>query len=65
MARIDQLIVVWQVNQETQPPALVPDSALPSLGDVLRAQGLYAMSKFLRQSGLDAILNSTGQSYLT
>ncbi|KAJ8961188.1 hypothetical protein NQ318_008871, partial [Aromia moschata] len=30
------------------------------LPDVLRKNGLYAMAKFLRQSGLDTILNETG-----
>lgn len=34
-----------------------------SLNDILRKQGLFAMSKFLRQSGLDSILNSTGMYY--
>lgn len=31
-----------------------------SLNSVLRREGLYAMAKFLRQSGLDSILNTTG-----
>ncbi|XP_054284525.1 uncharacterized protein LOC129001299 isoform X1 [Macrosteles quadrilineatus] len=45
------------VNQEALP---ILTTEKTSLVDVLRNQGLYAMSKFLRQSGLDSILNSTG-----
>ncbi|KAG5890392.1 hypothetical protein JTB14_029756 [Gonioctena quinquepunctata] len=36
-----------------------PDSA-SELPDILRKNGLFAMAKFLRQSGLDTILNETG-----
>lgn len=32
----------------------------PDLAEILRKSGLYAMAKYLRQSGLDSILNETG-----
>ncbi|KAK9882536.1 hypothetical protein WA026_021883 [Henosepilachna vigintioctopunctata] len=32
----------------------------PELVDILKKQGLFAMAKFLKQSGLDSILNETG-----
>lgn len=32
----------------------------PGLVDILRENGLFAMSKYLKQSGLDTILNETG-----
>jgi uncharacterized surface protein with fasciclin (FAS1) repeats len=38
---------------ETKPPQL-------ELPEVLKKNGLYAMAKFLKQSGLDTILNETG-----
>ncbi|XP_076255384.1 uncharacterized protein LOC143193216 isoform X2 [Rhynchophorus ferrugineus] len=33
---------------------------LPDLTSVLKAKGLYAMARFLKQSGLDTVLNDTG-----
>ncbi|KAK3925179.1 Transforming growth factor-beta-induced protein ig-h3 [Frankliniella fusca] len=38
----------------------VADRAPDSLIDVLKRNGLHAMARFLRQSGLDSILNDTG-----
>ncbi|XP_045471000.1 uncharacterized protein LOC123678175 [Harmonia axyridis] len=32
----------------------------PELVDILKKQGLFAMAKFLKESGLDSILNETG-----
>ncbi|KAG8335607.1 hypothetical protein J6590_064319 [Homalodisca vitripennis] len=50
---------IQQVNHEAAPSPAA--TGQPALVDVLRSQGLYAMSKFLRQSGLDTILNATGK----
>ncbi|XP_075213722.1 uncharacterized protein LOC142319932 [Lycorma delicatula] len=36
------------------------DDIQGSLNDILKKQGLFAMARFLRQSGLDTILNETG-----
>ncbi|KAF6215243.1 hypothetical protein GE061_009995, partial [Apolygus lucorum] len=35
-------------------------SPVAILGDTLKANGLYAMARYLRQSGLDMVLNETG-----
>lgn len=44
--------------QSTQAPSA--KSLYEELPDVLKKNGLYAMAKFLKQSGLDTILNETG-----
>ncbi|CAH1711005.1 unnamed protein product [Chironomus riparius] len=46
----------------TTPPTTVQASTQksPDLAEILRNSGLYAMAKYLRQSGLDSILNETG-----
>lgn len=43
------------INEDLEPVA-----PLAELPEVLKSNGLYAMAKFLRQSGLDTILNETG-----
>ncbi|CAO1324501.1 unnamed protein product [Diamesa serratosioi] len=40
--------------------APVPSTSAPDLTSILRSAGLFAMSKYLKQSGLDSILNETG-----
>ena len=40
--------------------APVPSTSAPDLTNILRSAGLFAMSKYLKQSGLDSILNETG-----
>lgn len=54
----------------TRPPtAFIPPSTTPlslpkeSLSQLLRREGLFAMAKYLRQSGLDSVLNETGKIY--
>lgn len=37
-----------------------PSSSSPGLVDILKENGLFATAKYLRQSGLDTILNETG-----
>lgn len=47
----------------TTPPstsATGKSNAAPELANILRNSGLFAMAKYLRQSGLDSILNETG-----
>lgn len=48
----------------TTPPSTFPTAAknsqAPELANILRNAGLFAMAKYLRQSGLDSILNETG-----
>lgn len=46
----------------TTPPTTVQPSTqkTPDLAEILRNSGLFAMAKYLRQSGLDSILNETG-----
>jgi uncharacterized surface protein with fasciclin (FAS1) repeats len=45
----------------TTPPSTTAQStAAPELANILRKAGLFAMAKYLRQSGLDSILNETG-----
>jgi hypothetical protein len=34
-----------------------------SLADVLKKEGLYAMARFLRESGLNNMLNDTGEQF--
>jgi len=36
------------------------DTSLPTITEVLKKNGLFAMARYLRQSGLDSILNDTG-----
>ena len=46
------------------PPEVVPtppSSSSESIYSLLRKEGLFAMAKYLRQSGLDTVLNETGQ----
>lgn len=43
-----------------QPARKYSKEPSPELVDILRKQGLFAMAKFLKQSGLDSILNETG-----
>lgn len=40
--------------------APVPSTSASDLTNILRSAGLFAMSKYLKQSGLDSILNETG-----
>lgn len=48
-----------QQQQQTATPT--PESTVPSeLVAILKNNGLHAMAKYLRQSGLDSILNETG-----
>lgn len=35
-----------------------------TISNILRREGLYAMAKYLRQSGLDTVLNETGEIIL-
>lgn len=46
----------------TTPPSTFATSstAAPELSNILRNKGLFAMAKYLKQSGLDSILNETG-----
>ena len=47
----------------TTPPstfAPVSPTEAPELANILKSSGLFAMAKYLRQSGLDSILNETG-----
>jgi uncharacterized surface protein with fasciclin (FAS1) repeats len=46
----------------TTPPTTVQATTqkTPDLAEILRNSGLFAMAKYLRQSGLDSILNETG-----
>lgn len=47
----------------TTPPSTFPTAQTtqaPDLANILRSAGLFAMAKYLRQSGLDSILNETG-----
>lgn len=47
----------------TTPPttfSTASSTAAPELANILRDTGLFAMAKYLRQSGLDSILNETG-----
>lgn len=44
----------------TQQPFTQNTTPRPELPDILKKNNLYAMAKFLRQSGLDTILNETG-----
>lgn len=47
----------------TTPPSTFPTTKTteaPELAGILRNSGLFAMAKYLRQSGLDSILNETG-----
>lgn len=46
------------VSSTSEP--LTSSNAAPELTQILRNAGLFAMSKYLKQSGLDAILNETG-----
>lgn len=43
---------------------VLPSTEIPSesLASLLRREGLFAMAKYLRQSGLDNVLNETGKS---
>jgi len=43
---------------------VLPSTEIPSesLASLLRREGLFAMAKYLRQSGLDNVLNETGES---
>lgn len=41
-------------------PASVAPTQSPDLTNILRNNGLFAMAKYLKQSGLDSILNETG-----
>ncbi|XP_044752365.1 uncharacterized protein LOC123312170 [Coccinella septempunctata] len=43
-----------------QPSRKYSKEPSPELVDILKKQGLFAMAKFLKQSGLDTILNETG-----
>ncbi|KAG5676011.1 hypothetical protein PVAND_005866 [Polypedilum vanderplanki] len=46
----------------TTPPVTVSSTTTqaPDLSDILKSSGLFAMAKYLKQSGLDSILNETG-----
>ncbi|KAJ8687724.1 hypothetical protein QAD02_023518, partial [Eretmocerus hayati] len=52
------------VNFTPQPNFITPTqnyaSQTESLSNLLRREGLFAMAKYLRQSGLDGVLNETG-----
>ncbi|XP_044730491.1 uncharacterized protein LOC123293668 [Chrysoperla carnea] len=48
------------VTQVTASSSAAPQQSTPGLIEILRRNGLYAMAKFLKQSGLDTILNETG-----
>lgn len=52
--------VSQQVTQTTQPPTDTTTSSSSELINILKNSGLHAMAKYLRQSGLDTILNETG-----
>lgn len=43
---------------------VLPSTEIPqeNLAALLRREGLFAMAKYLRQSGLDNVLNETGES---
>lgn len=41
--------------------AIKTQTAQESLATLLRGEGLFAMAKYLRQSGLDNVLNETGK----
>lgn len=41
--------------------AVRPSSSQENLATLLRREGLFAMAKYLRQSGLDNVLNETGE----
>jgi uncharacterized surface protein with fasciclin (FAS1) repeats len=45
---------------KTTPTTTPKSSSSQDLANILRNSGLYAMAKYLRQSGLDSILNETG-----
>lgn len=44
----------------TLPPVPTTTTQAPDLSHILKDNGLFAMAKYLRQSGLDSILNETG-----
>ncbi|CAK1603564.1 unnamed protein product [Parnassius mnemosyne] len=56
------------IGSSTVPPTFeepksfpeISENANPSLVDILKENGLFATAKYLRQSGLDTILNETG-----
>ncbi|XP_026669404.1 ras guanine nucleotide exchange factor R isoform X2 [Ceratina calcarata] len=55
--------IIYQDETTLQPVTELPSTrslSHESLGTLLRREGLYAMSKYLRQSGLDNVLNETG-----
>lgn len=47
--------------EETKTEEYSQSSDNYTLSDVLKKEGFYAMARFLRQSGLDSILNDTGR----
>lgn len=49
------------INQDQLKTTILPPfSAADSLSTLLRREGLFAMAKYLTQSGLDHVLNETG-----
>ncbi|KAL1385377.1 hypothetical protein pipiens_012929 [Culex pipiens pipiens] len=48
------------LTQQPQPSSSSSSSAASELPAILKKNGLFAMAKYLRQSGLDTILNETG-----
>lgn len=48
-------------NLEEQKSTREPYEGNGTLSDVLKREGFFAMARFLRQSGLDTILNDTGK----
>lgn len=46
--------------QSTSPPTETTTSQSSELANILKNSGLHAFAKYLRQSGLDSILNETG-----
>lgn len=62
--------IVYQENFEKStlsPPTELPSTknqVFESLATLLRREGLFAMAKYLRQSGLDNVLNETGKRHI-
>lgn len=50
----------YSYQTSSQPTSIGSSSPVAVLGDTLKTNGLYAMARYLRQSGLDMVLNETG-----
>ncbi|CAB0012479.1 unnamed protein product [Nesidiocoris tenuis] len=50
----------FESTAPSTPVQIAASSPVAILGDTLKTNGLYAMARYLRQSGLDMVLNETG-----